>query len=115
MCRILCTVWYSTAPPAAAGLLPSGDKGRRVVTGMADGDSCNHTGVNRRKVIHRSSDLFPTVDKFVDRSVDNSGGRGSGRSYFHWVETAKPAAIKPKPTTMFQFRRSSMGRLPSVT
>ncbi len=35
--------------------------------------------------------------------------------YFHCVETPNPAAMKPKPTTMFQLPRASMGSLPSVT
>lgn len=35
--------------------------------------------------------------------------------YFHWVETPNPAAMKPKPTTMFQLPSESMGNEPSVT
>ncbi len=60
------------------------------------------TGVNLVEVIHRSSDLFPTVDNCVD-------------NYFHWVETTNPPAMKPKPTTMFQLPNASTGRLPWVT
>lgn len=36
-------------------------------------------------------------------------------AHFHWVETTNPAAMKPKPTTMFQFPRASTGIEPSVT
>lgn len=35
--------------------------------------------------------------------------------HFHWVETPNPAAMNPKPTTMFQLFSWSMGSLPSVT
>lgn len=35
--------------------------------------------------------------------------------YFHCVETPKPAAMKPKPTTMFQLPKASMGSRVSVT
>lgn len=54
---------------------------------------------------------FPTT---VDNAVDNLGAELDSR-YFHCVETAKPPAMKPKPTTMFQLPRASMGSLPSVT
>jgi hypothetical protein len=37
------------------------------------------------------------------------------KSYFHWVETPKPAAMKPKPATMFQLPKLLIGRSPSVT
>lgn len=76
------------------------------VTEVAQTQSSSHTSVNILKVIHRSSDLFPTVDNLVDKAVDH---------HFHWVETPKPAAMKPKPTTMFQLLRLSIGRSPSVT
>ncbi len=51
----------------------------------------------------------------VHNAVDKLGGAVPGAGYFHWVETPKPAAMKPKPTTMFQFRIDSTGREPSVT
>lgn len=35
--------------------------------------------------------------------------------YFHCVETTNPPAMKPKPTTMFQLPRASMGSLLFVT
>ncbi len=41
--------------------------------------------------------------------------RVTDRRYFHCVETPKPAAMKPKPTTMFQLRIDSTGMVPSVT
>ena len=89
----------------------------------------DHTGVNPTEVIHRSSDLFPTVDAPVDNSVDNRGGGltrvrtvptrahrlAGSRGHFHWVETTNPPAMKPKPTTMFQLPSASIGRLPVVT
>jgi hypothetical protein len=37
------------------------------------------------------------------------------RGYFHWVETTNPAAMKPKPTTMFQLPRDLTGMSPVVT
>lgn len=37
------------------------------------------------------------------------------RVYFHWVETTNPAAMKPKPTTMFQLPRALTGMSPVVT
>lgn len=43
-----------------------------------------------------------------------AGKRRSNR-YFHCVETPNPAAMKPKPTTMFQLPSASIGREPSVT
>ncbi len=58
----------------------------------------------------------------MDNSPENSGQsfaggfrKGRCRRYFHWVETTKPAAMKPKPTTMFQFFRDSTGMSPLVT
>jgi hypothetical protein len=42
------------------------------------------TGVNLVEVIHRSSDLFPTVETAVDNCVDNRAGAVAGRArYFH--------------------------------
>lgn len=41
--------------------------------------------------------------------------RVSDRSYFHCVETPNPAAMKPKPTTMFQLPSASKGSWVSVT
>ena len=38
-----------------------------------------------------------------------------GPRYFHCVETPKPAAMKPKPTTMFQLPSDSIGSSLSVT
>ncbi|GHG59150.1 hypothetical protein GCM10018779_25320 [Streptomyces griseocarneus] len=90
----------------------------------------SHTGVNAGEVIHRQSEFFPTVDEGVDNCPASSGpsftgaapGRGPGalRSvrdgpYFHCVETTNPAAMKPKPTTMFQLRREWIGMSPLVT
>ncbi len=62
----------------------------------------------------------------ADRGGPGHASRGAGPgpprsrllqlcSYFHWVETPKPPAMKPKPTTMFQFPSDLTGRLPSVT
>lgn len=63
--------------------------------------------------------LFPSRGRDVDSAVDNSGqGLRTallGWRYFHCVETPKPAAMKPKPTTMFQLPSGSIGSLPSVT
>jgi hypothetical protein len=58
----------------------------------------------------------------VDQPVDNSARRGSGLleeafclRHFHCVETTKPAAMKPKPTTIFQLPIDSIGNLLAVT
>ncbi len=65
--------------------------------------------------------LFPMWKTAVDNSADSRGQsrqscfRRCRKRYFHWVETPKPAAMKPKPTTMFQLSRLSMGSEPSVT
>lgn len=67
--------------------------------------------------------LFPSRGRGVDSAVDNSGqGLRAGPwmwsrrgRYFHCVETPNPAAMKPKPTTMFQLPSGSIGSLPSVT
>lgn len=75
---------------------------------MAAVSATGRTGVNLVEVIHRSSDLFPTVDT----AVDKCGERGR---YFHCVETTNPPAMKPKPTTMFQLPSASTGRSPCVT
>ncbi len=90
----------------------------------------SHTGVNFGEVIHRQSEFFPTVDEGVDNSTASSGqgftgaapGHGPGARrlardvpYFHCVETTNPAAMKPKPTTMFQLRRAWIGMSPLVT
>ncbi len=68
-----------------------------------------------------SSAVHNAVDKFRGE-LDEAPARVLDRrcppawsSYFHWVETPNPAAMKPKPTTMFQFRIDSSGREPSVT
>jgi len=58
-----------------------------------------------------STDLLkfsPAVDNRVD-------GLGQGLRYFHWVDTPKPTAMKPKPQTMFQLPMAPIGRLPSDT
>ncbi len=78
-----------------------------------------HTGVNAAEVIHRSSEFSPTVDNPVD-SLGAGWGKPWGRrwgqpGHFHWVETTNPAAMKPKPTTMFQLPRDSTGMSPVVT
>ncbi|GHF43448.1 hypothetical protein GCM10010218_25950 [Streptomyces mashuensis] len=82
----------------------------------------SHTGVNLAEVIHRSSEFFPTVDEGVDNSSESSGQSLRGplfpllfRRYFHCVETTNPAAMKPKPTTMFQLCSDSTGMSPLVT
>lgn len=78
----------------------------------------SHTGVNAREVIHRSSEFFPTVDEAVDNSPEGRPqGLREARSdrYFHCVETTNPAAMKPKPTTMFQLCSDSTGISPLVT
>lgn len=62
--------------------------------------------------------VFHLWKTLVDNSVDNPGQSyldNPGQSYFHCVETPNPAAMKPKPTTMFQLPRASMGSEPSVT
>ncbi len=66
--------------------------------------------------------LFPLdpdpVDKTVDNSVHSRGQsrtRARGRRYRHCVETPNPAAMNPKPTTMFQLPSMSSGSEPSVT
>ncbi|GGR33915.1 hypothetical protein GCM10010219_43490 [Streptomyces netropsis] len=70
------------------------------------------------------------MDEDVDNSLEGSGDglrrgvpdgsrhglpRVRSRRYFHCVETTNPAAMKPKPTTMFQLRRDSTGMSPLVT
>jgi hypothetical protein len=65
--------------------------------------------------------LFPMWITPVDNSVGSAGQRWAElpesrrRGYFHCVETPNPAAMKPKPTTMFQLPSESMGSEPSVT
>lgn len=69
--------------------------------------------------------MYNAVDKFrgeLDEPPVQPINRGllrcraaSLRRYFHCVETPKPAAMKPKPTTMFQLRIASIGIEPSVT
>ncbi|KPI18843.1 hypothetical protein OK074_7808 [Actinobacteria bacterium OK074] len=68
--------------------------------------------------------LYPLVRTLWTSPVDNSrnsrtggrtGGRNSRNGYFHCVETPNPAAMKPKPTTMFQLPSASTGSEPSVT
>lgn len=66
------------------------------------------------RVIHRSS----VFSSGVDDAVDNSWGElpsEAGRCYFHCVDTPNPAAMKPKPTTMFQLPSASIGSWVSVT
>lgn len=81
-----------------------------------------HTGVNVRRVIHRSSFFSPTCGQCLWITpwiplgrADTELPGGHRRGYFHCVETPNPAAMKPKPTTMFQLPSESMGREPSVT
>lgn len=69
--------------------------------------------------------LFPMWITPVDNSVDGPGQNRvhqvasvtspAAEPYFHWVETPNPAAMKPKPTTMFQLPSESIGSEPSVT
>lgn len=51
----------------------------------------------------------------VDNAVDNLWSELARAVYFHCVETPKPAAMKPNPTTMFQLSKLWIGRSPSVT
>ncbi|GFH36537.1 hypothetical protein SCWH03_27660 [Streptomyces pacificus] len=60
-------------------------------------------------------DNLAAGDPGAERGGDPSAGAAAGRRYFHWVETAKPPAMKPKPTTMFQFPSDLTGSDPSVT
>lgn len=65
--------------------------------------------------------LFPMWKTAVDNSANSPGQSWRSRplsrwgGYFHWVETPNPAAMNPKPTTMFQLPSWSMGSEPSVT
>ncbi|GGQ36568.1 hypothetical protein GCM10010250_02360 [Streptomyces althioticus] len=92
-----------------------------------------HTGVNLEEGYPQIGSPIHMWTRAVDNSGDNPAqscgslraGQGSaaGRSrapspvrrYFHCVETPNPAAMKPKPTTMFQLPSWSMGSEPSVT
>lgn len=69
------------------------------------------TEIDLRKL---SSAVHNAVDKFRGELDERPAG-ALDRRYFHCVETPKPAAMKPKPTTMFQFRSDSIGMDPSVT
>lgn len=60
------------------------------------------------QVIHRSSVFSSAVDNTVDNTTESL-------TYFHWVDTPKPPAMKPNPTTMFQLPRDSIGSRVSVT
>ncbi len=59
--------------------------------------------------------LFPMWKTAVDNSGESAAQSYFQQSYFHWVETPNPAAMKPKPTTMFQLPSCSTGSEPSVT
>lgn len=59
---------------------------------------------------HRSSRYFAGCDAGCDPGRD-----GGGAGYFHCVETPNPAAMKPKPTTMFTLPIDLIGSEPSVT
>ncbi|GGV00407.1 hypothetical protein GCM10010495_09030 [Kitasatospora herbaricolor] len=101
--------------PGAAGTAPAdGGRQRRTAPGQ-----------------HGAAPLAARRDRAVEGGDEHGGavrdrvgpGRGaagestgpggrpdSGRAaYFHWVETPKPAAMKPKPTRMFQLRQLSTG------
>lgn len=111
-------LWGTTVPLVADLGFPRKDKGLRRLAWR----SGSHTGVNTEWVIHRSSFFFPSVDSAVDNSgqgllspLGNEVRQQRGPRYFHCVETPNPAAMKPKPTTMFQLPSGSIGSLPSVT
>ncbi|GGQ03505.1 hypothetical protein GCM10010233_20080 [Streptomyces pseudogriseolus] len=92
-----------------------------------------HTGVNLEEGYPQIGSPIHMWTRPVDNSGDNPAqscgplragwgsvaGRSRARSpvrrYFHCVETPNPAAMKPKPTTMFQLPSLSMGSEPSVT
>src|SRR5690349_19046017 len=64
--------------------------------------------------------LFHLWTTLVDNSVESCGQNSCPRRFrvwedrhFHCVETPNPAAMKPKPTTMFQLSSASIGRVPS--
>ena len=80
---------------------------------MREAGAVGRTGVNLREVIHRSSSFPQACGNH--RLWITQWIAPSGESYFHWVETPNPAAMKPKPTTMFQLSRASIGSVPSVT
>lgn len=98
-------------PLVANAGLTSSDKGRPC----HQNGGRSHTGVNIPWSYPQIVLTFPLA---VDNAVDKSGESltaGWWTGYFHWVETPKPAAMKPNPTTMFQFPKLSSGRSPSVT
>ena len=72
---------------------------------VADTPATGRTSVNLVEVIHRSSDLFPTVDNHVDNARGPRGQR-----YFHCVETPNPPAMNAKPMTMFQLPMAEIGQ-----
>lgn len=108
-------LWGTTVPLVPDLGFPRKDKGR--------GTNRDPVGQSHRR---QPAESYPQIFRpfpHVDSAVDNSGqGLRSAvpalpwnGAYFHWVETPKPAAMKPKPTTMFQLPSGSIGSLPSVT
>ena len=66
-----------TGVPLVADLgFPRSGQGANTLRGWP---VCSHTGVNAPRVIHRSSDLFPTVENAVDNSGESSGRAAAGQ------------------------------------
>lgn len=79
-----------------------------AISGITDGE-LHGADPHHRVRAHHSA---------VPGGLARDGGMRSGlepRRHFHWVETPNPAAMKPKPTRMFQLCQLSTGQLPLVT
>lgn len=110
--------WGTTVPLVADLGFPRKDKGPAVVRMVDDRSYRRQHHEGYPQIVF----LFPTVDSAVDNSGQGLlsplwGTRSQPveQRYFHCVETPNPAAMKPKPTTMFQLPSGSIGSLPSVT
>lgn len=75
----------------------------------------SHTGVNLPWSYPQIFVSYPVLCTTLWISSGQGLTGRAGRSYFHCVETPNPAAMKPKPTTMFQLLMDFTGSVPSVT
>lgn len=107
-CEHRLTCWYT------------GKAGRGAATGRVTGGPGDrrrgHTGVNFPRSYPQIFRPFPLLWKRLWITPGTGSGlRPEAIRYFHCVEKPNPAAMKPKPTAMFQLPKASTGRSPPVT
>lgn len=104
-------LWGTSVPLVAELGFPSRDKGRVASPTWSMQSHRRQRSESYPQIVRPFPLLWTTL--WITSGQSLTGGLRN--SYFHWVETPKPAAMKPKPATMFQLPKLLIGRSPSVT